>query len=203
MGAAAFAIVRDSPALTSNVDHFSFQQSALIELAGAVPNQATFAGIGLAPCRLTLGACPGTTERGNVRKLGEKRRQPIASQRRRVRESVVLIFNRARLLSASWRAAYAGAALTLPLVTLAYADTLYVGGCVGAPGAVSCVLRVGPAGDPYVRTVPQPENEADKARATERDQKWLQRCRPIVAQDRYGVPRYHYAAAGCAFGVIE
>jgi hypothetical protein len=139
----------------------------------------------------------------NVRKLGEKRRQPIASQRRRIRESVVLIFNRARLLPASWRAAYAGAALTLPLATLAYADTLYVGGCVGAPGTVSCVLRVGPAGDPYVRTVPQPESDADKARATERDQKWLQRCRPIIAQDRYGVPRYHYAAAGCDLGVIE
>jgi hypothetical protein len=138
-----------------------------------------------------------------VRKLGEKRRQPIALRRRRVRESVVLIFNRARLLPASWRAAYAGAALTLPLATLAYADTLYVGGCVGAPGAVSCVLRVGPAGDPYVRTVPQPETDAAKASATERDQKWLQRCRPIVAQDRYGVPRYHYAAAGCDLGVIE
>jgi hypothetical protein len=138
-----------------------------------------------------------------VRKLGEKRRQPIALQRRRIRESVVLIFNRARLLPASWRAAYAGAALTLPLATLAYADTLYVGGCVGAPGTVSCVLRVGPAGDPYVRTVPQPETDADKARATERDQKWLQRCRPIIAQDRYGVPRYHYAAAGCDLGVIE
>jgi hypothetical protein len=139
----------------------------------------------------------------NVRKLGEKRRQPIALQRRRVRESVVLIFNRARLLPASWRAAYAGAALTLPLATLAYADTLYVGGCVGAPGTVSCVLRVGPAGDPYVRTVPQAETDAEKASATERDQKWLQRCRPIVAQDRYGVPRYHYAAAGCDLGVIE
>ena len=139
----------------------------------------------------------------NVRKLGEKRRQPIALQRRRIRESVVLIFNRARLLPASWRAAYAGAALTLPLATLAYADTLYVGGCVGAPGTVSCVLRVGPAGDPYVRTVPQAETDAEKASATERDQKWLQRCRPIVAQDRYGVPRYHYAAAGCDLGVIE
>jgi hypothetical protein len=139
----------------------------------------------------------------NVRKLGEKRRRPIASQRRRVRESVVLILNRARLLSASWRAAFAGTAVTLSLVTSAYADTLYVGGCVGAPGTVSCVLRVGPAGDPYIRTVPQPQNDADKTRATERDQKWLQRCRPIIAQDRFGVPRYHYAAAGCEFGVIE
>jgi len=138
-----------------------------------------------------------------VRKLGEKRRHPIASQRRRVRESVVLIFSRARLLPASWRAAYAGAALTLPLVTLAYADTLYVGGCVGAPGTVSCVLRVGPAGDPYIRLVPQPENEAEKARATERDHRWMNRCRPVIAQDRYGVPRYYYAAPGCEFGVIE
>jgi nitroreductase len=58
---AAFANVRHSPALTSNIDHFSsFKQSTLIELAGAVPNQGIFAGIGLAPCRLTLGACPGT-----------------------------------------------------------------------------------------------------------------------------------------------
>jgi hypothetical protein len=51
--------------------------------------------------------------------------------------------------------------------------------------------------------VPQAETDAEKASATERDQKWLQRCRPIVAQDRYGVPRYHYAAAGCDLGVIE
>ena len=49
----------------------------------------------------------------------------------------MLIFSRARLFSASWRAAFAGAALTLPLVTLAYADMLYVGGCVGAPGTAS------------------------------------------------------------------
>jgi hypothetical protein len=138
-----------------------------------------------------------------VRKLGEKRRQPIASQRRRVRESKVLIFTRARLLSPSWRAAYAGAAVTASLVTLAYADTLYVGGCVGAPGAVSCVLRAGEAGDPFIRTVPEPRNDEERARAAERDHKWMERCRPVVAQDRYGVPRYHYAAAGCDLGVIE
>ncbi|HMG77042.1 MAG TPA: hypothetical protein VK591_00055 [Xanthobacteraceae bacterium] len=51
--------------------------------------------------------------------------------------------------------------------------------------------------------MPEPKDEIEKARATERDQKWLQRCRPIVAQDRYGVPRYHYAARGCEFGIIE
>jgi hypothetical protein len=116
----------------------------------------------------------------------------------------VLIFSRLRkTLSASWRPACAGTALTLSLATLAYADTLYVGGCVGAPGTVNCVLRVGPAGDPYIRSVPEPASEADKARATERDHKWLERCKPVVFQDRYGVPRYHYAAAGCGFGVIE
>ena len=109
-------------------------------------------------------------------------------------------------LSASWRTAAAGAALTLSLATLAYAesaDTVYVLGCVGAPGTVGCVLRSGPAGDPYIRSVPEPASDADKARATERDHKWLARCKPVVSQDRYGVPRYHYAVAGCGFGVIE
>jgi hypothetical protein len=120
---------------------------------------------------------------------------------------VVLIFSRAKKsLSDSWRTASAGAAVTLTLMTLAYAessDTLYVMGCVGAPGAGSCVLRVGPAGDPYIRMVPEPKSEDERARSAERDHKWMVRCKPIVAQDRYGVPRYHYAAAGCDLGVIE
>jgi hypothetical protein len=122
-------------------------------------------------------------------------------------ECAVLIFSRFRnSFSASWRPACVGTALTLSLATLAYAesaDTLYVLGCVGAPGTVGCVLRAGPAGDPYIRSVPQPASDAEKARASERDHKWLERCKPIVVQDRYGVPRYHYAVAGCGFGIIE
>jgi hypothetical protein len=51
--------------------------------------------------------------------------------------------------------------------------------------------------------VPQPDNEADKERAAARDHKWIERCRPTIAQDHYGVPRYHYVAEGCEFGVIE
>ena len=125
---------------------------------------------------------------------------------------MVFIVSRAKSLWASRRAAFVGAAvLMLSAVPLAYADELYVGGCVGAgaagrgsgAGAFNCVLRIGPAGDPYIRTVPQPQNEADKARQAERDHRWVERCRPVVAQDRFGVPRYHYAAPGCEFGVLN
>jgi hypothetical protein len=118
---------------------------------------------------------------------------------------VVLTFSRGKALLASRKAALIGAASSLAIITMtaAYADTLWVGGCVGGHGAGNCVLRVGPAGDPYIRTVPAPENDAEKIRATERDHRWLARCRPIIAQDQMGVPRYHYAAPGCEFGVIE
>ena len=116
-------------------------------------------------------------------------------------------FTRAGALWASWLAA---CAVTLSFATSTHADTISVTGCVWAPSGLfwgaatgGCVERHGEAGDPYVRTVPQPTDEIEKARATERDQKWLQRCRPIIAQDRYGVPRYHYAARGCEFGIIE
>jgi len=105
-------------------------------------------------------------------------------------------------------AARFGAAAALSAITLAtiwsaaYADGMIVGGCVGS-GALNCVARWGEAGDPYVRLVPAPTNEAEKARSADRDHKWEQRCRPTIAQDRFGVPRYQYAAPGCEFGVIE
>jgi hypothetical protein len=109
----------------------------------------------------------------------------------------VSIFTRAKtyILAAS--------AMSVMTLTAADADMVGVGGCVGAPGAVNCVVRVGPASDPYIRAVPQPENEADKERSAARDRRWIERCHPTIAQDRYGVPRYHYVAAGCEFGVIE
>jgi hypothetical protein len=116
----------------------------------------------------------------------------------------VLNFRSATMISA----ARFGAVATLSAITLAtiwtaaYADGMIVGGCVGS-GALNCVARWGEAGDPYVRTVPEPATEAEKARSAERDRKWEQRCRPTIMQDRYGVPRYQYAAPGCEFGVIE
>src|SRR5579864_1460134 len=103
---------------------------------------------------------------------------------RRARESGVLIFSCLRKsLSASWRPACAVAALTLSVATLAYAESAdadYVLGCVGAPRTLGCVLRAVPAGDPYVRSVPEPASDAERTRAGERDHKWLQRCKPIV-----------------------
>ena len=75
--------------------------------------------------------------------------------------------------------------------------------CVGGFTTFNCVTRWGPASDPYVRVVPRPVDEAEKARLVARDRKWLERCSPIVERDRYGVGRLRYAAPGCEFGVSE
>lgn len=77
------------------------------------------------------------------------------------------------------------------------------GGCLGGGGSLNCVVRWGEPGDPYIRTVPQPADETERTHATERDHKWEERCKPTIYQDRFGVPRYQYAAPGCEFGVIQ
>jgi hypothetical protein len=89
------------------------------------------------------------------------------------------------------------------VVTVAHADSVAVGGCIGGQETLNCAVRWGEAGDPYVRTVPPPVTQEDRALATEREHKWEQRCRPVVAQDRYGVARYRYAAPGCEFGILN
>ncbi len=118
---------------------------------------------------------------------------------------MVSIFTRAKALSTARPAACVVAAFALSVVTLTAADAEMsgTGGCVGGRGGFNCAFRAGPPGDPYIRPVPQPENDGDKDRAAARDRKWIEHCRPTIAQDRYGVPRYHYAAVGCEFGVIE
>jgi hypothetical protein len=120
-------------------------------------------------------------------------------------ERAVLTFSCTRVASASWSAACIGAAAVLSVMTwnAAYADGLAVGGCVGTRGSLNCVVRWGEASDPYVRVVPQPIDQLEKDRAAERDHKWQDHCHPTIAQDYYGVPRYHYSAPGCEFGVIE
>ena len=95
-----------------------------------------------------------------------------------------------------------GAFVAMPS-TSAHAGGFRDTSCVGTWRSFNCAERWGPAVDPYVRLVPQPMDEAEKARITARDRRWLARCRPLIAYDRYGVPRYHYAAPGCEFGVGE
>ena len=89
------------------------------------------------------------------------------------------------------------------ILNAAYADGMALGGWVGSQGSMSCVARWGDAGDPYIRAVPQPTTDVERTRAAERDRKWEERCHPLIAQDRYGVPRYRYSAPGCEFGVIQ
>lgn len=86
------------------------------------------------------------------------------------------------------------------IVAPAHAQEIKTGGCIGGWHAFNCVTLWAPAGDPFIRKVPQPTDPAEQARAEERDRRWVQRCHPVIKQDRYGVPRYHYAMPGCEFG---
>ncbi|HEX4040764.1 MAG TPA: hypothetical protein VHY10_03615 [Xanthobacteraceae bacterium] len=109
----------------------------------------------------------------------------------------------------SRRAVRAGAAAAGSLIMVTaicsatYAAGVALGGCIAGAGAANCVARWGEAGDPYIRTVPKPLDEVEQNRAAERDRKWEQHCKPVIAQDRFGVPRYQYAAPGCEFGVLQ
>lgn len=106
--------------------------------------------------------------------------------------------------SARLAAGFAAAATLSVLVSnSAQANGIAVGGCVGSRYSISCVAHWGAYSDPYMRLVPSPQTEAEKALSTERERKWQARCRPAVVQDVYGVPRYEYAARGCEFGVVE
>ncbi|MGB6343719.1 MAG: hypothetical protein WBG15_13445 [Xanthobacteraceae bacterium] len=115
----------------------------------------------------------------------------------------------ARMAMVSRYAARIGAAANLSVMavammwSVAQADGLAAGGCVGGGSSLNCVGRWGEAGNAYIRTVPQPADETERTRAADRDRKWEARCKPVIAQDRYGVPRYQYAAPGCEFGVIQ
>jgi hypothetical protein len=101
-------------------------------------------------------------------------------------------------------AAFAASVLTLFAGTAsANAQQVKTTGCIGTFFSVNCVTRWAPAGDPYLRYVPPPADAAAAARLQERERHWANRCRPVLAPDRYGVARYRYAAPGCEFGVGE
>ncbi len=176
-----------------------------------VPKQGTFPGTRLAHSPADVCACFGTTKRVSDQLVQTRCNGAPAddTDRHALRERAVLTLSCARVALASRHAVRVGAAATLSVVALAtiwsaaYADGLAVGGCIGGGGSFNCVVRWGEAGDPYIRTVPQPTDETERTHAAERDRKWEARCKPTIAQDRYGVPRYQYSAAGCEFGVIQ
>jgi hypothetical protein len=91
----------------------------------------------------------------------------------------------------------------LSAATLASAHAAGIGGssCVGGSGNFNCVARWAFPGDPYIRPVPEPFSEADKAQAATRERRWLIHCHPVIAHDAYGVARYQYAARGCEYGI--
>jgi len=82
-------------------------------------------------------------------------------------------------------------------------DTV-VGSCVFSGGMGNCVrqYRYGDAGANGIKSVGEPSPE-DLAEIRERDRKWVERCKPVVRQDAYGVGRYVYAARGCEYGRLE
>jgi hypothetical protein len=57
--------------------------------------------------------------------------------------------------------------------------------------------------NPYIIHIAPPRTAEEIADANERDRLWRNRCKPVVKQDVYGVPRYSYAAAGCDYGKFE
>lgn len=96
------------------------------------------------------------------------------------------------------------AMLAVPLMlSPARADGARSRSCVGAGDSYTCVTswRHG-ATDPNTTAVPAPTPQ-ELTESRNRERRWLARCRPVVRQDAYGVPRYHYAAAGCEFGKYE
>ncbi len=124
------------------------------------------------------------------------------------REPVVFTFSRAGTGRFARCASWAGAAFALTIIASAacasaQAQEVTSGGCVGARRSFNCVTRWAPTRDPFIRSVPPPADAAALVRLRERDRRWVDRCRPILKQDRYGVLRYHYAMPGCAFGVGE
>lgn len=88
---------------------------------------------------------------------------------------------------------------TLP----AFAGTASIA-CTGARGSVLCSAAWGQGGNfPRIVQVAPAVDEAERAASDERFRLWVDRCQPVVRQDRHGVGRYFYAAAGCEFGRIH
>jgi hypothetical protein len=128
---------------------------------------------------------------------------PIDPNRHRRRERAVLTSRFAERASASDAIVRVGCAIVLSIAASTSALAGGVGGlnCIRSATSFNCVGQWAPAGDPYVRAVPEVLGDEAKAQASLRDQKWLAHCRPRVVRDIYGVARYQYATLGCEYGL--
>jgi hypothetical protein len=105
----------------------------------------------------------------------------------------------------AWLAALALLALSMMSAPARSApDRIYTTNCYGARNMLSCVhtRRRGPL-NPHVIKVPKLQTPEEREAAEARDRLWAERCRPVIRQDRYGMPRYSYSAAGCEYGRLE
>ncbi len=107
-----------------------------------------------------------------------------------------------RLSPTAWLAALALLALSM-MSAPAAADGVVTWNCYGAHNVRSCVasFRRGRV-NPHVINVPR-QSEEEREAAEARDRHWVERCRPVIRQDRYGMPRYSYAAPGCELGLLD
>ena len=135
-----------------------------------------------------------------MRKTRETRCQPNKNRLTQLRGVGTVLTLRCRLRSSRHFAAAIVLSGLLAICGEAHAEGSGVGGCIGSWDTLNCVVRWGPIGDPYVRQVPEPASDTERGVATDRERRWEQHCRPQIAVDRYGVPRYLYAAPGCEFG---
>ena len=116
-----------------------------------------------------------------------------------------------RFSIAAWLAALAALALSIthtPARPESARNASAEGGaktinCFGTRSTESCVVTYGPRVHPHIIAVPQPQSAEERAAAEARDRRWVERCRPAIRQDQYGMPRYSYAAQGCEYGRLD
>jgi hypothetical protein len=96
-----------------------------------------------------------------------------------------------------------GAALVLSILaqTSANAGNASDPSCAGRWTGFNCAALSGEANNPYIRLVPEPLGDNERAQFAQRDRRWVDHCHPVVQYDRYGVARYRYTATGCEFGL--
>jgi hypothetical protein len=96
-----------------------------------------------------------------------------------------------------------GAALVLSILaqTSASAGSATDPSCAGLWTGFNCAALSGEANNPYIRLIPEPLGDNERAQFAQRDRKWVDHCHPVVQYDRYGVAHYRYSATGCEFGV--